>query len=152
MKLTLRAAAAGTLLTALAAAGLTARPALAHEMGLDFWHVPDLRAGMSDSERRSRELEKAGDVVGRRVAVRRETIEDLLAGRVEIDDAVRRFDELNQAEPWIRERVRDMYPGDTDAEKAGWQLVAHVRAEPHPRAQEVAAAVACRIAYPDAAP
>ena len=151
MKLTPRAVAAGALLTALAAAGLTAHPALAQEIGLDFWHMPDLRAGMSDSERRFRELERTSELVGRRVALRVEAIEDLLDGQIGIAEAVRRFDELNRLEASMLERVRGMYPGDTDLEKAGWQLAAHVRVYLHPRAGEVADLVACRVAYPDAA-
>jgi hypothetical protein len=151
MKLTLRAVAAGTFLAALTAAGLTAHPALAEDIGLDFWHVPDLRAGLSASEREFRDLERRGEVIGRRVAMRTETVEDLFAGRVGVEEAVRRFDELNRLDPRMVDRVRGMYPGDTDEERAGWQLAAHVRAYLHPRARAVADEVACRVAYPDTA-
>jgi hypothetical protein len=151
MKLTPRAVAVGALLAAVAVAGLTAHPALAQGIGLDVWHLPDLRAGMSDSERQFRELEKRSEVIGRRLALRTEAIEDLLAGQIGIGEAVRRFDELNRLEPRTAERVRGMYPGDTDLERAGWQLAAHVRASPDPRAAEVADAVACRVAYPGTA-
>lgn len=152
MKITLRAVAAGAFLTALTAAGLTAHPALAEEIGLDFWHVPDLRIGMSDSDREYRDLEKKGEVITRRVAIRTETVEDLIAGRIDVEEAVRRFNELNRLEPKMVERVRRMYVGDTDEQRAGWQLVAHVRVFQHPRAAAVADQVACRIAYPNAAP
>ena len=150
MKITLRTVAAGTFLTALGTAALTAHPALAREMGLDFWHVPELRAGITDSDRRARELEAMGQVIGRRLALRTETIEDLVAGRIKADEAARRFDELNRSEPTMLARVRRMYPGDTDQERAAWQLVAHVRVHAHPRAGEIADEVACRLAYPTA--
>ena len=150
MKLTLRAVAAGTFLTALTVAGLTAHPALAQEIGLDFWHVPDLRAGLRASERRARELEQRGEVTLRRVGVRAETVDDLIAGRLTVADAVRRFDELNRSEPTVMERVRRMYPGATDEERAGWQLGGHGRTSPDPRAAAVADEAACWVAYPDA--
>jgi hypothetical protein len=151
MKLTLRAAAAGTFLAALAAAGLSACPALAQEAGIDFWHIPDLRGGMSDSERWARDLELEGEVIGRRVALRTETVRDVVAGRVGIAEAVRRFAELNRTDPRGLRRVRHMYDGATDEERAGWQLVAHLRAYRDPRADAAADAAACHLAYPEAA-
>jgi len=128
MKLTLRAVAAGTFLAALSIAGLTACPALAQDAGIDFWHVPDLQGGLSDSHRRARDLELEGEAIERRIALRIETVREVVAGRVEIDEAVRRFAELNRMDPPGLSRVRYMYAGATDEERAGWQLVSHLRA------------------------
>ena len=89
MNLTLRAVAAGAVLAALAAAGLAACPALAQDAGIDFWHAPDLRGGLTASERRARDLGLQGEAIARRVALRTETVEDLLAGRVGVEEAVR---------------------------------------------------------------
>ena len=151
MKRTLRAVAAGTFLAALATAGLTACPALAHEAGIDLWHVPNLRAGMSDTERRAHDLERMGEVISRRVALRMETVEDVVAGRVGIEEAMRRFVELNRTDPRALDRVRYMYDGTTDDERAGWQLVSHLRAYRDPRAVAAADEMACRLAYPTVA-
>src|SRR4051794_38383935 len=138
MKQTLRAVAAATFLAALATAGLTACPALAQEVGIDFWHVPDLRGGMSDTERRARDLELRGVVIARRVALRTETVRDLIAGRAGIEETLRRFAELNRQDPRALELVRLIYDGPTDEDRAGWQLVSHLRAYRDPRADAAA--------------
>jgi hypothetical protein len=151
MKRTLRAVAAGTFLAALATAGLTACPALAEEAGIDFWHVPDLRGAKSNSERRARDLELRGEVIARRIALRTETVRDVIAGRAGIEEAARRFAELNGQDPRALGHVRTMYDAPTDEERAGWQLVSHLRAYHDPRADAAADEMACRLAYPAAA-
>jgi hypothetical protein len=150
MKRTLRAVAAGTFLAALATAGLTACPALAQEAGIDFWHVPDLHVGKSDSERLAHDLELRGEVIARRFALRTETVRDVIAGRAGIEEAARRFAELNRQDPRALKHVRIMYDGPTDEERAGWQLVSHLRACRDSRAAAAADEMACRLAYPAA--
>jgi hypothetical protein len=150
MNHTLRALAAGTLLTALVVAAVTAYPALAHDGEADVWHAPDWRVGFSEPEREAREIARKEDVIVRRTAMRSETVADLVAGRINPEEAARRFAELNRMGPVTLVRVREMYPGDTDEERARWQLVAHVRAYPHPRSQFVAEQTACRLLYPAA--
>ena len=87
-------------------------------------------------------------MISRRVALRMETVEDVVAGRVGIEEAVRRFVELNRTDPRALDRVRYMYDGTTDDERAGWQLVSHLRAYRDPRAVAAADEMACRLAYP----
>ena len=103
---------------------------------------------MLDSEREARELDRQAEVIVRRTAIRTETVAELLAGRLTAEEAVRRFDDLNRLEPGTLAHLRGLYEGQTDEERAAWQLVAHVRNHPDPRAQEVAAETACRLAYP----
>lgn len=150
MKLTYRALIAGACLIALATVAVTAYPALAQDLGVEFWDAPDWRTRLAESERRHCELERAGDVVVRRTALRNETVNDLIAGRIRIDEAVRRFVELNNSSPTTLKLVRERHPGNTDEERATWQLVGHLRSRKTPRtlslANEVAAGLEHRLA------
>jgi len=147
MKLTLRALIAGACLTALVTVGVTAYPALAQDLGVEFWDGPDWRMRLSESERRQRELERAGDIIVRRTVVRTETVNDLIAGRIRIDEAVRRFVDLNRSSPVTFERVRQMYPGDTHEERAAWQLVNHLRSRRTPKALALAGEISVGLAH-----
>jgi len=142
MKLTMRALVAGACLTAVVTVGVTAYPAPAEELGTDLWNGPDWRTRLSETEVRARELRRQEEVIVRRTALRTEVVDDLIAGRVTADDAVVRFAELNRTGPATLRRVRERYAGDTDDERAGWQLVGHLRARHEPRARMAADEVA----------
>ena len=152
MRLLLRATAAGVGLAALAAVGITAYPAIAEGGGADPWDAPGWHSRLTECEREAGELARKEQVILRRTAVRAETVADLVAGRIDAADAARRFVELNRTCPDALRRVRQLYAGDTDEQRAVWQLVAHVRAYPHPRARAVADETACRLAFADPAP
>jgi hypothetical protein len=147
MKLTLRALLTGACLIALATVSVTAYPAFAEDLGVEFWGGPDWRTRLTESERRQRDLESAGAVILRRTAVRTELVNDLIAGRIQIDDAVRRFVELNRSSPETLERVRLTYPGNTHEERAAWQLVGHLRSRQTPQALALAEEISCGLAY-----
>ena len=99
MKISLRALAAGSFLTALAAAGLTAHPALAEAAGVDFWQLPDLRFGADRSAAEGRELDRQGEVIYHRTTVRYETVRDVAEGRLSFEEGVARFVQLNRSNP-----------------------------------------------------
>lgn len=148
MNRTLRALAAATCSIALVVAGIAAYPALAGDGESDVWTIVDWRARITTSEREARDLAKREEVIVRRTALRSETVTDLVAGRISPEDALTRFIDLNRTSPLALRRVREQFPGDTDEERAVWQLVAHVRAIPDVRAEAVADETACRLAYP----
>jgi len=147
MKLSLRALIAGACLIALGTVAVTAYPALAQDLGVEFWDGPDWRTRLAESERRHCELERVGEVVVRRTAVRTEAVNDLLAGRIQIDEAVRRFIDLNHSSPETLEHVRERYPGNTDEERAAWQLIGHLRCRRTPLALALANEVATALAH-----
>jgi hypothetical protein len=147
MKFSLRALAAGASLTALVVVAVTAYPALAREMEADARSDTDLRTELTATDRRAAELARQEHVVVRRTAMRAETVEDLIAGRIPVDEAVRRFVFLNHMEPGTLRRVNERYPGATDEERAGRQLVAHVRVHPDPRAAAAADDAARRLGH-----
>lgn len=146
MKLTMRALVAGAFLTASAVVCITAYPALAQELSADIWDGPDWRTRLTDSERRAHELARQEEVVVKRVALRNEVVNDLIAGRLTADDAIVRFVELNRTGQEMMRRVRERYGGDTDEERAGWQLVSHLRSRQTPRARALADEVAGALA------
>ena len=143
MKISLRALAAGSFLTALAAAGLTAHPALAEAAGVDFWQVPDLRFGADRSAAEGRELDRQGEVIYHRTTVRYETVRDVAEGRLSFEEGVARFVQLNRSNPTALARARELFAGKTEDALAGWQLVGQLRANEHLRADAVADAGAC---------
>src|SRR4051812_20442047 len=118
MKFLLRALAAGASLTALVIAVVTAYPALAGEMETDAWSDTDLRTRMTEDDRRAQELAREEQVIMRRTAMRADTVADLIAGRIPVEEAVRRFVFLNHMDPGTLKRVNDRYPGATDEERA----------------------------------
>jgi hypothetical protein len=77
----------------------------------------------------------------RRTAWKVEVVADLVAGRITTGEAHDRFLDANRADPKSLEYLRAVPPGETDEERTACQLVLFVRAFPHPRAGEVAAAV-----------
>lgn len=145
MKPTTRALAACACLVALGAVAVTAYPALAGEFGPDLWGGPDWRTRLTESERRATELARVEEVTVRRTAVRTETVSDLIAGRIGVDEAVQRFVELNRMAPPTLQRVRERYAGDTDEERAGRQLAGHLTARRTPRALTLAREVAAGL-------
>src|SRR4051812_22554924 len=143
MKISLRALAAGSFLTALAAAGLTAHPALAEAAGVDFWNVPDLRFGADRLAAEARDLDRHGEEVFHRTIVRYETVRDVAEGRLSFEEGVARFVRLNRSNPAALAHARQLYAGGTEDALAGWQLVGQLRANAHLRADAVADAGAC---------
>jgi hypothetical protein len=75
-----------------------------------------------------------------RIDRRYEVVGDLVAGRLTAADAHTRFLDANRVDPQVLEYLRAGVPGETDEERTDYQLVLFVRAFPHPRAKEVAAA------------
>jgi hypothetical protein len=145
MTLGTRALVVGVCLVALGIVAVTTYPALAGELGSDLWEGPDWRTRLTESERRATELARVEQATVWRTAVRTETVNDLIAGRIRIDEAVGRFVDLNRADPATRQRVRERYPGDTDEERAGWQLVGHLKSRRSPRALALADEVAAGL-------
>jgi hypothetical protein len=148
MKLMLRALAAGSLLAALTGAGFTAYPAFARDTGFDFWESPDLQKRITACKQRARGLDRKGTSVVNRTMVRSETVDELLEGRLTLEEVVRRFVELNRSEPEMMGWVQSRFPGDTEEDRATWQLVSHLRVRLHPRAQVLADELACLTSYP----
>jgi hypothetical protein len=78
--------------------------------------------------------------VCRRIEWRRETVADLLAGRLTVAEAHARFLDANRSDPRAIRGLRVEFPGPTDEERTVRQLLRYLWASGHPRAEEMSAA------------
>ena len=97
-------------------------------------NAPRTRAGSSDelaaATSRADALELERQKTLRRFAARREVIEEVIAGRLSVDEAARRFCELNATLPEVnQEALRAYIEAATDEERSRKQVMAWVRAE-----------------------
>jgi hypothetical protein len=139
MKWTLRAASLSTFLTALAAACLYANPTWAEDAGVDFWHVVDDQERIVAAEESARRFDKEIDRAMQRMAVRAETLRDVIDGRLTFDEGARRFVELNRTLPaHLAEYMCQRYPAQTELERAARQLVSYLRLTREPAALALA--------------
>jgi hypothetical protein len=119
-------------------------PATAALAAVTLLAVNWFRADRSRVGRTSAEYNPAADdtlAAGRRTDFKSEVVADLVAGRVTAAEARARFLEVNRADPQALEYLRAELPGETDEDRAAYQLVLFVRTCRHPRATDVAAAV-----------
>jgi hypothetical protein len=131
MKMRLRALlAVGLCLTAT----LTAYPSLAEDAGIDFWNVSDLQTRMSTQDSQSRSLDRESEVTLHRTMIRAEIAGDVAEGRTTFEQAACRYSEVNRSCAKALKFTRKTYEGKSDEERAGWQLIAHLRVHPHPNA------------------
>ncbi|HEX3147634.1 MAG TPA: hypothetical protein VHR66_06085 [Gemmataceae bacterium] len=131
MKMKLRSALAAVLFVA---AALTAYPSLAEDTGVDFWNYPDLQFGLSRREAESRELDRESEITAHRTLVRIEIANDVAENRITFEEGVARFADINRSNAKAMNFTRKAYDGKSDEERAGWQLVSHLRVHRHPDA------------------
>jgi hypothetical protein len=143
MKLTVRTIALGTVLSVFTAAGLLVYPAFAEETAADIWTVIECQNQMADAERQMRERQCEDEVVLERIAMRREVIHDVVAGRLTFEEASLRFAELNRGHAAALNYVRRAFPGQSDEERAAWQLASHMRRSGDPAAQALGEELEC---------
>jgi hypothetical protein len=147
MKWTVRAAALSTFMTALAAGCLYANPTWAADAGVDFWHVVDDQKRIVAAEESARRFDQEIDRAMQRVAVRTETVRDVIDGRVTFDEGARRFVELNRSLPaHLAEYTCQRYPARTDEERAARQLISFLRLTREPAAFALAEEWQCALA------
>lgn len=143
MRLTLRTVAAGIFLAALGAGGITIYHSALHGADPARWDGPEDPLGIADRRRRAEELDRKGDVILRRTAIRHEIVTAVLAGGIDVADAIEQFDRLNHSDPEILALVRLQYPGSSDRERAGRHLAGFLRASRHAQAIALADQAAC---------
>jgi hypothetical protein len=147
MKCSLRAVALSSSLMAVAAGCLFANPSWAEDAGLDFWHVVDDQERIAASEASARRYDREIDRAMQRMAVRDETVRDVMDGRVSFEEGVRRFVELNRTLPGhLLEYTCQRYPAGTEEERAARQLISFLRLSREPAAVALADEQACALA------
>jgi hypothetical protein len=135
MNPTLRALALGTFVAAIGAGALFAFPAPEPDGETESWDVFELRRRMAAAEEDGRRIEREEELLRRRLAMKQVIIGELLADRLTFDEAASRFAEVNGLQPSAIGYLRLTYPGESDEERAAWQLARHLRGSCDPRAR-----------------
>jgi hypothetical protein len=83
------------------------------------------------------DLDLAGKRVVKRIELRGYVIHNLIAGRIELEEAAEQFENLNQIEPEVTSQVRIQFKGADDREKTARQVIefARIALEAHPSRQ-----------------
>jgi hypothetical protein len=113
----LRLAAFAILLGLLLAGAYAARPAILREVGLDVWEWPDAAQVLGSEEQRGDDLDGRMEGARRRQEVRLRISQDLVAGRMPLDEAVRRTADLGGTAENFRQMLRRTTPGASDEER-----------------------------------
>jgi hypothetical protein len=69
------------------------------------------------------QLEESGQLRGERIAA----LQAFHAGCIDLDQVIHEFRSLNQQNPTLLERLQELYPGHTEEEYLGCQMLATVR-------------------------
>jgi hypothetical protein len=113
----LRLAACAAAVAVFFAGAWVTSPALVRDLGLDLWEFPAWQRSLGSQVERKQELVRRWHVAERRDQMKTEICRDLLAGRITLREAARRFDELPEPSDRLREDLRFQYPQGTDEER-----------------------------------
>jgi hypothetical protein len=118
---------AGLAVCAVAGLGLVGaaalRPTVLEEVGLDFWDWPRQRQVLDAETERNAELTRGWENALLRDQAKDAICRDLIADRITLADAVRRFREF-QLPDYMWESLRVGYEGATDEERLNRHVIA----------------------------
>ena len=100
-----------------------AHPDFARRVNLDVWALPELERQI---EQGRREYEREGGEVRaarERGEERGRAVDDLIAGRIGLREAVARFHECNRANPASERVLQYLYPDESDEERRCRQVM-----------------------------
>jgi hypothetical protein len=100
----------------LTVAGAT-RPVLLRDLGLNIWEWPGWQRNLDSQVERKQELMRRWQVSERRDQMKSAICRDLLAGRLTLREAARRFEELPEPSDHLQEDLRFQFPQGTDEER-----------------------------------
>lgn len=102
---------------------VVAHPGLARAAGVDFWNFADARATLAAEAAHSTVLNDRDEVILRRIVVKEDLVESLVAGRTDLATVAARFLELNADEPAYLNVLRLSVRGDSDLERAARNVI-----------------------------
>ncbi len=138
MRSMLRLAACAALVAGLVAAAELLFPAWLRDLGLDPAEWWAWQRRIDDQYERERELNRRWAVSAGRDRVKTQICQELIAGRISLREAARRFEELPDPPARLREDLRINFPVGTDAERLSRHVIAWACDLPE-RADEVTA-------------
>jgi hypothetical protein len=113
----LRLVACAALLSGVYTAVSYLRPALMHECGLEFWELPAWQLRIDAQYDRQRELDRRWQISAARDHEKTQICRELIAGRITLREAARRFAELPDPPERFWEDLRKNFPQGTDPER-----------------------------------
>jgi hypothetical protein len=116
----------GLMLATLAGLAQT-RPAWMHDLGMDWWGLPELYRVIDSERERKQQIDAYGDVVQARYRAKQAVLEELLAGRMALVKAAALFRALDQTMPQGREHIDRFCVGMGEGERTCLEVLGHVR-------------------------
>lgn len=113
------------------AAVVVLHPTLARAAGVDFWNLADARAALAAESDHAAELAVRDDTIMRRIVIKESLTDDLAAGRTDLATVAARFLELHADEPAYLDAIRNSVPGDSDLERAAWNVIEYTERRVH---------------------
>lgn len=114
------------------------------QVGLDVWNIDDLQRQAASAKDRNLELDRERDQSMGRIEFKMTLAKDLVAGRTSFANAVDQCLAANQ-DPKVQEMVRRVCKGETDAERAAYQMIGYVYALQTVEAEELARTLECEV-------
>jgi hypothetical protein len=105
---------------------LVANPRWARALGLDVWSLPELHEQLAAGAAKSRDFEREGEVVLRRIQLKDRMVDDLIDGRSTLAEIARRFHNLDRYRPGYMTVIRATVPGRTDRERSARNVLSFV--------------------------
>ncbi|VTS04566.1 hypothetical protein [Tuwongella immobilis] len=121
-------------------------PTWPESIGVDFWNYSHYNRQVDEFQRQDEVMGQTQTLVQNRIAKKEAIILDLIESRIQLEDAIQAFWKMNNTAPNLMSVVRHCYPGDSDWEKLGHNVIDHVSARmkhtsyfPNGRIQELEA-------------
>lgn len=99
---------------------------LAERWGFDFWNYSQFEQELTESQRIHSHLSSSQEQTRWRLEYREQLLEELVMGRLTIDQAIRQFQSLNQNCQLSPEMLRFLYKAKDDQCVAARQLLRYV--------------------------
>jgi hypothetical protein len=116
----------GLMLATLAGLAQT-RPAWMHDLGMDWWELPELYRGIDTERERRQEIDAYGEVVLARYQAKVAVLDELIAGRLALAKAAALFRAIDQAMPQGREHIDRFLVGMGEGERTCREVLGHIQ-------------------------
>jgi hypothetical protein len=113
----LRVSACAALVALFFAGAWALRPVVLTDLGLDVWDWPRWQHTFDAQSEREGELARRWQISARREQMKNEICRELIAGRLTLRQAARRFAEMPDPPERLWDELRQNYPGGDDEER-----------------------------------
>lgn len=111
------------LLTAALGGVVVMHPGLARAAGVDFWNLADARAELATAAEQTVVLTGRDDTILRRIVIKEDLVDGVVAGRTDLAKVAAEFLELNADAPAHLDYLRTHVRGDSDLERSARNVI-----------------------------